>query len=92
MFKRKEVMIKGEMFEVYFRDVIECIRSLFGNESFARYLKFVPEKHYTSEREDEQLFHDMYTGQWWWSTQVCTCSTYSDQARVELITLLKGKA
>lgn len=64
-------MVKGESFDVYFRDIIECVKALFVDEAFAPYLKFVPEKHYKDSSEDsEQLYHDMHTGTWWWSTQV----------------------
>ena len=63
-------MIGSEVCEVYFRDVIPCIRALFGDPKFAPYLAFVPEKHYTSEDEDICMYHDMHTGRWWWSTQV----------------------
>src|SRR5208282_1418779 len=63
-------MIGSEVCEVYFRDVILCIRALFGDPKFTPYLAFVPEKHYTSEDKDIRMYHDMHTGRWWWSTQV----------------------
>lgn len=58
------------MCEVYFRDVIACLRALFGDPDFASVLVFAPEKHYTDELRKERLYHDMQTGRWWWSTQV----------------------
>ncbi|KAH9013364.1 hypothetical protein EDB85DRAFT_2076599 [Lactarius pseudohatsudake] len=30
----------------------------------------VCEKHYTDDTKDTQMYHDMHTGKWWWSTQV----------------------
>ncbi len=61
----------GEAFDIYFRDVVECIRALFGDPEYAPYLVFVPERHYADEDRTVRLYHDMHTGKWWWSTQVC---------------------
>ena len=59
----------GESFDLYFRDILECVRALYGNPEFARYLVFEPEKVY-SQGNHKRLYHDMYTGTWWWATQV----------------------
>ena len=69
-FNRHELVIGNEVCEVYFRDVIECIKALFNDPSFAPYLVFAPEKHYTDETKTMRMYHDMHTGRWWWSTQV----------------------
>lgn len=53
---------------MYFRDILECIKSLYGDAEFAEYLKFVPEKHFENSECKEQLYHNMHTGGWWWST------------------------
>lgn len=69
-FERHEIMVGEEVCEVFFRDVIACIRALFGDPDFAMYLVLVPEKHYTDDRKTVRMYHDMHTGKWWWSTQV----------------------
>jgi hypothetical protein len=71
MFQREEIIIGNEAYNVYFRDVIECIRALYGDPEFAPYLVFRPEEHYVDDSRQVRLFHDMHTGRWWWSTQVC---------------------
>ncbi|KAG2154472.1 uncharacterized protein EDB93DRAFT_1320123 [Suillus bovinus] len=68
-FKREQIVVAGESFDVYYRDVIECVRSLYSDPDFAQYLSFAPERHYTDESETVRLFHDMQTGKWWWDTQ-----------------------
>ncbi|KAG2154332.1 uncharacterized protein EDB93DRAFT_1320044 [Suillus bovinus] len=68
-FKREQIVDAGEAFDVYYCDVIECVRSLYSDPDFARYLVFVPERHYADEDKTVQLFHDMHTGKWWWDTQ-----------------------
>jgi hypothetical protein len=70
-FKRHEVMVGNEVCEVFFRDIIACIRALFGDPNFDAVLVLVPEKHYTDEGKKVRMYHDMNTGRWWWSTQVC---------------------
>ncbi|KAG2124671.1 hypothetical protein DEU56DRAFT_963354 [Suillus clintonianus] len=60
---------KFKLFDVYHRDVIECIEALYGDPDFADYLAFTPERHYADEDQTTRLFHDMYTGKWWWDTQ-----------------------
>ena len=69
-FVRDKVTIKGRSFTFYYRDIIACIKALFGDPDFAPYLAFVPERHYLDEDRTVRLYHDMHTGKWWWSTQV----------------------
>jgi hypothetical protein len=69
-FERHDIVIEGETFEVYFRDVMDCINSLYGNPEFAPHLVFAPERHYSDADKTCRVYHDMYTGKWWWETQV----------------------
>ncbi|KAH8100185.1 hypothetical protein BXZ70DRAFT_893418 [Cristinia sonorae] len=71
-FQREEIMVDaaGASFDVYFRDVIECVSALLGDPEFAPYLVFSPERHYADENQNIRLFHDMHTGRWWWATQL----------------------
>ena len=69
-FVRAEVLAGGEVAEVYYRDVIACVKALFGDPNFAPYLVFSPERHYTGSDRNTRMFHDMHTGRWWWATQV----------------------
>ncbi|KAG1896128.1 uncharacterized protein F5891DRAFT_1193360 [Suillus fuscotomentosus] len=68
-FKREQIVVAGEAFDVYYHDVIECVRSLYGDPDFAKYLAFAPEWHYSDKDKTVRLFHDMHTGKWWWDTQ-----------------------
>ncbi|KAG2139381.1 hypothetical protein BD769DRAFT_1327159, partial [Suillus cothurnatus] len=54
---------------VYYHNIIECVKSLYGDPDFARYLTFAPEQHYADDDQTVRLFHDMHTGKWWWETQ-----------------------
>ncbi|TFK52086.1 hypothetical protein OE88DRAFT_1679776 [Heliocybe sulcata] len=68
-FKREEIVISGEAFDVYFRDIMQCTAALFGDPEFASHLVFAPERHYADADKTTRVYHDMYTGKWWWSTQ-----------------------
>lgn len=59
-----------EAYDVYFRDLIECLKALFSDPEFARYLVFLPERHYADPDKTMRLFYDMHTGKWWWEVQV----------------------
>jgi hypothetical protein len=64
------VMAGSESCKVFYCNIIECIKSLFGDPNFTLYLHFAPEKHYTDELKESQMYHNMHTGKGWWSMQV----------------------
>ncbi|KAI1782635.1 hypothetical protein LXA43DRAFT_977455 [Ganoderma leucocontextum] len=68
-FQRHEIVVAGEGFPVYFRDVLECIKVLFSDPEFAPLLLLVPERHYADADHTVHVYFDMNTGKWWWATQ-----------------------
>ncbi|KAJ7118222.1 hypothetical protein C8R44DRAFT_923423 [Mycena epipterygia] len=68
-FTRSEVVVGGEAFDLYSRNILECVRALFGDTEFAPYLFVVPERHYVDKDKTIRLYHNMHTAKWWWSTQ-----------------------
>ncbi|KAG1746413.1 hypothetical protein EDB19DRAFT_1952622 [Suillus lakei] len=68
-FHREQIIVAGEPFDIYYRDVMECIKELYGDPDFADYLVFTPEHHYTDDNKTVQLYSDMHTGTWWWNSQ-----------------------
>lgn len=71
VFERHEIAVAGETFDLYSRDIVDCIKALWGDPEFLPYLVFEPERHYADDKHDIRMYHDMHTGNWWWSTQVC---------------------
>lgn len=69
-FQCSEIIVGDETLEVWHRDVIECLRALYGDPEFSPHLVFVPERHYADEDETVRVFSDMHTGKWWWEMQV----------------------
>ena len=56
---------------MYARDVMQCIKTLYGNPEFAAHLIHKPEHHYHRFGDERRrIFHDMHTGSWWWEMQV----------------------
>ncbi|KAJ7451993.1 hypothetical protein FB451DRAFT_1524612 [Mycena latifolia] len=68
-FVRSEVVVNGEVFHLYSRDILECVRALWGDTEFAPYLFVAPERHYIDKDKTIRMYHNMHTGKWWWSTQ-----------------------
>lgn len=69
-FKRRVVITQGEASELYHRDVMGCVRALWGDPEFTGDLILEPERHYADENETIRMYHDMHTAKWWWKTQV----------------------
>ncbi|KAI0070284.1 hypothetical protein K474DRAFT_1743338 [Panus rudis PR-1116 ss-1] len=68
-FKLKEIMMAGEIYEVYFRDALECVRVLFAEPEFAQYMVTKPERFYADADKTKRVYWDMHTAKWWWATQ-----------------------
>ncbi|KAJ6616995.1 hypothetical protein B0H10DRAFT_2164530 [Mycena sp. CBHHK59/15] len=60
-FTRSEVVVNGEVFHLYSRDILECVRALWGDTEFAPYLFVAPEKHYIDKDKTIRMYHNMHT-------------------------------
>jgi hypothetical protein len=60
----------AESVELWFRDPIECVRSLIGNPAFREHLSYAPQKVFTSKSGATRIYDEAWTGEWWWSIQV----------------------
>jgi len=60
----------NESLQFHFRDILPCIRAIYGDPEFAQDLVFSPERHYVDDERTRRVYSEMYTGDWWWSTQV----------------------
>ena len=69
-FQSREVVIGGETLEFYQRDILGCIRSIYGDPEFAQDLVVTPERHYSDQGRTEHIYSEMHTGDWWWAVQV----------------------
>lgn len=69
-FQCKDVTFDEERLEFYYRDVMKCIRGIYGDPGFKSELVFAPERHYTSHERTCRVYNEMYIGDWWWKVQV----------------------
>ncbi len=60
----------SELLELWHRDPVECVRELIGNPAFRDSMQFAPERLYEDELGKQEVWNEMWTGQWWWETQV----------------------
>ena len=63
-------VIGGENLELYFRDILSCIRSIYSDPEFAHNLAVAPERHYADHERTVWIYSEMYTRDWWWAEQV----------------------
>jgi hypothetical protein len=59
-----------EEVELWMRDPLECIEELLSNPAFRDQVRYAPEKAYTDETGETRIYDEMWTGDWWWETQV----------------------
>jgi Plavaka transposase len=56
--------------ELWHRDPVKCVKNLIGNPGFKEFMSYVPERVFTDDEGKVRLFDEMWTGDWWWDTQV----------------------
>ena len=56
--------------ELWYRDPIECVKELLGNPAFDEFMSYVQERVFMDGEGKERIFNEMWTGNWWWNTQV----------------------
>ncbi|KAJ7334948.1 hypothetical protein DFH08DRAFT_916210 [Mycena albidolilacea] len=58
-----------EKYTIRHRDPLEAIRSLLGNPAHAKDIVYVPKQIFSSNKKDNRVFNEMWTGQWWAAAQ-----------------------
>ena len=61
-----------EELELWLRDPVVCVQELLGNPAFRNELAYAPKKVYTDPQVQTHQYDKMWTGDWWWETQVGT--------------------
>jgi hypothetical protein len=64
------LVIGGETLELYFRDILACIRSIYSDPELAQDLVVAPEHHYADHERTDRIYSEIHTGDWWWAVQV----------------------
>ncbi|KAG9094615.1 hypothetical protein FS749_012136 [Ceratobasidium sp. UAMH 11750] len=58
-----------EVLDLWKRDVVEVVKWLISDRRFMEYMRFAPERHWTTEARQERVYDEMWSGDWWWRTQ-----------------------
>ncbi|KIY65772.1 hypothetical protein CYLTODRAFT_52648 [Cylindrobasidium torrendii FP15055 ss-10] len=63
-----------EIFVLRHRDIIECIRSLWGDPELSEHIVYKPKKIFQqdpdgNDNKGSRLYNEMWTGEWWWFIQ-----------------------
>ncbi|KAE9391614.1 hypothetical protein BT96DRAFT_959531 [Gymnopus androsaceus JB14] len=58
-----------EEHELWMRNPVECIVDLIGNPAFREFMGYSPERVFDAEDGSNQMFDEMWTGEWWWKMQ-----------------------
>jgi hypothetical protein len=84
--------VPPERLELWRRDPVECMRELMGNPILKESLDYAPQKHFMDEEGNNRLFDEMWTGDWWWNTQVKLSSTCQCNSEHELMRFYQRKS
>ncbi|EDR06040.1 uncharacterized protein LACBIDRAFT_329283 [Laccaria bicolor S238N-H82] len=90
-FTCREVVQSGEVVEFYMRDIIECLRALWGDPDFDGDLILEPERLYADEDMTIRIYHEMNTRKWWWETQNITIVPIIISSDKTQLTQFRGK-
>lgn len=60
----------AEKLELWRRDPVECVKELMGNPALKDSIQYAPGKQYTDAEGKNRVYEEMWTGDWWWETQV----------------------
>ncbi|KAJ3489169.1 hypothetical protein NLI96_g2326 [Meripilus lineatus] len=52
-------------YEMYSRDILQCIRVLYGNPAFSEEMAYAPEKHFSDIEMIHRIFSEMHICDWW---------------------------
>lgn len=69
-FRCAKVRVHGEIYEMYHRNIMECVKALWEDPEFADLLDTAPVKLFIDAEKKIRIYHNMNTGKWWWATQV----------------------
>jgi len=60
-----DILVGHETLQFHFQDVLLCICSIYGDPKFAQDLVFAPKRYYVDCEQTQQVYSELYTGDWW---------------------------
>ncbi|KDQ58871.1 hypothetical protein JAAARDRAFT_192452 [Jaapia argillacea MUCL 33604] len=56
-------------YELFFRDPMDCIKALYSNPAFVKYMMYAPEEHFADAGKTNHIFMEVMTSKWAWRVQ-----------------------
>ncbi len=81
-FQSKELHIGNEQLNFHFWDMLQCIRTLYGDLAFAQYMAHSLVQYYTSTDQSCPVVNEMHTDDCWWLIQVHSKVIYNDSGNL----------
>ncbi|KAF8496067.1 hypothetical protein JB92DRAFT_3126275 [Gautieria morchelliformis] len=54
---------------IWCHNPVDCVKELIGNPAFKEAMNYALQKVFTGSTEEDQVFNEMWTGEWWWELQ-----------------------
>ncbi|KAJ3557683.1 hypothetical protein NP233_g11677 [Leucocoprinus birnbaumii] len=78
-FQERKVVINGKTIIFHSQDIIACLEDLWRDPELMDDLILEPEQQWADKERTSQLYHEMNTGDWWWTTQAEVEKATGDQ-------------
>ena len=56
---------------IHYQNPLEAIQALLGNPAHAEQIVYKLKKIFVNARKEKRIYHEMWTGKWWNTIQVC---------------------
>ena len=63
---------------IHYRNPLDAIQSLLENPAHANHIIYKPKKIFVNAKKEKRIYHEMWTGRWWNTVQVCTSFICTD--------------
>ena len=60
----------SEDLKLWKQNPVKCVKELIGNPVYQDLISYVPQQVYSNEGRMNRVYDEMWTGDWWWDTQV----------------------
>lgn len=74
----------NDEFTLRFRDPVDAIKSLWCDPDLSPHMVYAPSKVYADKEQNNRIYTEMWTGQWWHVLQVRILLLSTSKALIEL--------
>jgi hypothetical protein len=56
-------------YKIRYRNIVNVVEFLLGHRPFANHLSYAPVRQFNGTSDDNRIYNEMHTADWWWRTQ-----------------------